>query len=584
MTRATEHSAPRRILVLQSGGFDHFLAAARAAATRHPSAELIGLVSETDLERARLAGGFVRLHAWASGSSMPVQAASGRPPADLCMVPFEDRFGIRYWNMRRLPIRYRIPMVLSYNREGRIREAGRAAWIAESVVACLGLRAAQVGYGHARRIWAWIRRRLDVTGLFVLVLAAHLVQRVRTVRPVPDAGLDGPRRLVLFIPSLGLGGAQRQLASYLRHLDRRRWEPEVITLDTVDKFFEPEIRALNVPLTLLSPHCRFQHLGVTRQLVKRLRAQPCHVLHSWLHYAVAIGAIAGALAGVPRIVGSVRSERPSRFPWFYPKWQRAIDLLTAPLQQCVIANSNAVREEYRRWAAAPDRKLTTIYNGIDAELIALRGAGELEALRADLRLPSGSPVVGIVGRLFPEKDHATFLRAAAAVHRSRPDARFLIVGEGSLLEWIEGEIARLGLSGVVRTLGGRKDALALIQLCDVLALTSTTEGFPNVLLEACMAGTPVVTTAAGGAAEVVLDGESGFVVPCRDAEAVAGRILTLLTDPGLRRHFASAARDRMERKFAADQAASAIQATYGRPDSANVPAPAPEVSCSLRGK
>jgi glycosyltransferase involved in cell wall biosynthesis len=77
-----------------------------------------------------------------------------------------------------------------------------------------------------------------------------------------------------------------------------------------------------------------------------------------------------------------------------------------------------------------------------------------------------------------------------------------------------------------------------------------------------MAGTPVVTTAAGGAPEVVLDGETGFVVPCRDAEAVAGRVLDLLQDPGLRRRVVSAARDRMKRDFSADQAAARIQTCY----------------------
>lgn len=556
-----------RILVLQSGGFEHFLAAAGAAAARYPSARLSGLVTESDAQRARTCGRFTDVQIMRS-SGPGLMPLNGHRVADLCVVPFEDRFGVRYWKFRMVPIIHRIPTVAGYNKKGHLRERILVSWILNSLLACGSGRVAFATLTAMHWAWNYARRRIDIIAVFGLAGLA-LLRHAMKIAGLPAlarrqavGGAAEKQRVVIFIPSLGLGGAQRQLASYLRHLDRSRWDPEVITLDARDKFFEPEIRALDVPLTLLSPDWRLQNSGVTWQLVRRLREKPCHVLHNWLHYAVAVGAMAGALAGVPRIVGSVRSERPSRFPWFYPKWQRGIDVLTAPLQNCIIGNSNAVREEYRRWVAAPQHKLVTIYNGIDGRSVTLQSPAAIAVLRAELKLPLEAPVIGIVGRLFPEKDHATFLKAAALIHQRNPDVQFLIVGEGSLLGQINTDIVRLDLSGVARTLGGRKDALALIQLCDVLVLTSTTEGFPNVLLEAFMAGTPVVTTAAGGAPEVVLDGETGFVVPCRDAEAVAGRVLHLLEDPGLRQCFVSAARDRMKRDFSADQIAARIQACY----------------------
>ncbi|MES4784875.1 MAG: hypothetical protein C4294_02590, partial [Nitrospiraceae bacterium] len=169
------------------------------------------------------------------------------------------------------------------------------------------------------------------------------------------------------MPSLGLGGAQRQLISFLKHLDRARWTPEVVTLDTTDKFFAQLVQELNVPILYLDPHKTLWKFGIICQLIRHLYDNPCVVLHSWLHYAVAFGAVAGSIAGIPVVVGSFRSERPSRFPWFYPKWQRTIDVLTGPMSTCFIANSNAVREENRRWAFIPRQKLITIYNGIDTE-------------------------------------------------------------------------------------------------------------------------------------------------------------------------------------------------------------------------
>src|SRR5437867_10909685 len=97
--------------------------------------------------------------------------------------------------------------------------------------------------------------------------------------------------------------------------------------------------------------------GVVWRLRCHLRARPCHILHNWMHWAVALGAIAGARAGGPTILGSLRSQKPSRFPWHYPKWQRGIDMLAVQLSTCLIVNSDAVREGARGWALVPERKL-----------------------------------------------------------------------------------------------------------------------------------------------------------------------------------------------------------------------------------
>jgi glycosyltransferase involved in cell wall biosynthesis len=555
-----------RILALQSGRFEHFLSAVKAVAARDPDSAFVGLVPEPYLASARATGLFEALH--------PLPAPLGRTASlpiwgsrfDACLIPFEDRLGVYYWTFRWVPIRHGIPRILSYDRRGWLREWSRRDWLLNTLAICLVIRAI---HEPGLRAWNWLRPHLDVAALFGLAAAALLLSTPRAVGRMCGGGGDRaggptPRRLVLFIPSLGVGGAQRQLVSFIAHLDRNKWDLELVMLDMPDKFFEPEVRALDVPIRYLNPKGDFWKAGAVWRLAAHLREYPCHVLHSWLHYAAALGAIAGSLAGVPTIVGSLRSERPGRFPWFYPKWQRAIDILTAPLQTYLIANSHAVRDENRRWALIPRRKLITIYNGIDVARTHVPDRDRVQRLRRELGLPPGAPIVGIVGRLFPEKDHATFLRAARLVADARPDARFLIVGDGVLRDWVETEIKRLGLDGRVQVLGSRADALALIRLMDVYVLTSVSEGFPNVLLEAAVAGTPVVTTAAGGAAEVVVDGVTGFVVPCGNGGAVARRVLDLLDDQALRRRLADAARDRVMSRFSANRIAAAIEESYTR--------------------
>jgi len=568
----------RRILVVQACPVEHFLAAVRAVARRYPQARLTGQVRATDLEQIRATGRFAELELLAAESDLRTAAPRAGQSVDLCVVPFESRLGVYHWTFRRIPLVARMPAIASYNGRGTYREWSRAGWWLNTLFMCGAVRAV-----HRPALWAWlrVRRWLDVAALFGLALVALALQGLGRLglRPVRRARTRrsplGRQKLVLFIPSLGLGGAQRQLVSYLTHLDRSRWEPEVVMLDLPDKFFESEARSLRVPMTYLNARYDFWMVGVIWRLARRLRAQPCQVLHCWMHYAAMLGSIAGTLAGVPTLIASLRSERPARFPWWYPKWQRGIDILTARLHTWIIGNSEAVKEDNRRWAFIPKRKLLTVYNGIDIGAASAQDGAQRQRLRAELGLPEGAAVVGTVGRLCPEKDYGTFLRAARLIGRVHPDAWFVIIGEGEQRAWIEQETERLGLSGRVLMLGGRKDVAALLELMDVFVLTSTSEGFPNVLLEAAVAGTPVVTTAAGGVVEVVVQEETGWVVPCGDAEAVAARVMGLFADPILRKRFADAALARAQRCFSAGRMAAEIQACYSRADRAAVgPAPA----------
>jgi len=580
-TKLEEVTQPMRMLVLQTGEFEDFIAAAQAGARRYAPAELVALVKAADLSRAEAAGLFAAVHPLPGASREMADLGLWNTPIDLCLVPFDDAWGIYHFNARRIPITQRVQTIVSCNRRGRLREYSRREWIVSTVMICIGVRAV-----HAPLAWAWTlmpRRSLDMAALCILAAVALPLGwlKARNLHPFSRSVArrlpTGRRRVLFFIPTMGLGGTQRQLLTALKHLDRTQWDPELVMLDDPDKFFEPAVRELGVPVTYLNDRRRgYWMLPVTWRLFRHLRSRPCNVLHGWLHQAAAWAAIAGTLAGIPTIIGSLRSERPARMPWFFSRWQRGLDILTAPMQTWLIANSNAVRLEHRRWAFVPDRKLRTIYNGIDVNGASSPDGVQRSRLRADLHLPSGAPCIGMIGRLSPEKDHGTFLRAAQLIRAKQPEARFLIVGSGPVRAAIESEIRRMGLDDRVMVLGDRKDVPALLGLMEVLVLTSTTEGFPNVLLEAAAAGTPVVTTAAGGAVEVVLDGKSGFVVPCEAAAAVAERVIMLLDDPALRKRLGEASRERVRTCFSAERMTAALEACYrGEPPVAETAAGRP---------
>ena len=153
-----------------------------------------------------------------------------------------------------------------------------------------------------------------------------------------------------------------------------------------------------------------------------------------------------------------------------------------------------------------------------------------DAVRAELALGQDTPVVGVVGRLETQKGHVYLLEAWTEVIRARPDARLLVVGEGSL----RGELARQArdahIAESVIFTGFRSDVPRLLDTVDVLALPSLHEGMPLTVIEAAAAGRPVVATAVDGTPEVVRDGETGYLVPPADPAALAKALLAVLGD------------------------------------------------------
>ena len=141
------------------------------------------------------------------------------------------------------------------------------------------------------------------------------------------------------------------------------------------------------------------------------------------------------------------------------------------------------------------------------------------------------PLVTLVARLGSEKDFDTFLRAVCHVRAAIASARFVIVGEGRQRPMIEARIAELGLREAVTLTGYRSDIPEIMGATDVFCLTSTSESFGNVLVEAMAAGVPCVSTDCGGPADIITDGVDGYLVPVGDAEAVARAIVSILDDP-----------------------------------------------------
>ena len=315
---------------------------------------------------------------------------------------------------------------------------------------------------------------------------------------------------------------------------------------------------------------------MTRRLVEHLRRRRTQVVHNHMYRAEIVGtraAIRIGELGLPRpyIVATVHSSRVRS-----PEDRDLVAALT-PRMDRLIAVSRSIEAKIEREGriGAP---VELIYNGVD-----LSRYDRLEAcctLPEEYGFPVGSPLVGIVARLEPEKGHATLLDAWPRVLERVPQARLLIVGEGTLRETLETQAEALGLLGercegdhcvgtrharpgakVVFT-GRRDDVPSVTAALDVAVLPSYREALGLVILEAMALSRPVVATNVGGIPEMVVDGVTGLLVPPHDPAALAGAIARLLTDHPLADMVARAGHDLVHDRFCIDLMVDAIEAIY----------------------
>jgi glycosyltransferase involved in cell wall biosynthesis len=349
-------------------------------------------------------------------------------------------------------------------------------------------------------------------------------------------------RVAFVVPDLGLGGAERHVTTLVGHLDRRRFDPSVVCLGREGELF-PALAAAGVPGVAFHRTRREALLGLA-DLVRWLRRTAPDVVVLRGYNAELLGRLAAVLARVPRVVVWVHNcgdlEPRGRLRGLT---DRVLGRVTDAWFGVAHAQVPYLVDEL----GVPRGKVRIIHNGVEPS----RFDGPVDAgLRPSLGLHDDDLVVGILAALRPEKDHESFLHAAALVAAASSRARFLVVGGGPRRPALEALAQRLGIEDRVVFTGPRDDVAALLHAIDVFVLSSfTIECFPMALLEAMAASRPAVCTAVGGVPEMVQEGVTGHLVPPRDPAALADRLIGLLADEPRRRAFGAAARARVEEAF-----------------------------------
>ncbi|HEV3215992.1 MAG TPA: glycosyltransferase family 4 protein [Vicinamibacterales bacterium] len=280
------------------------------------------------------------------------------------------------------------------------------------------------------------------------------------------------------------------------------------------------------------------------RLSRIIRELKPDLVHAHDPHAVAAAALALAFNTSSEGPGLIASRRVAFHlkPNAFSRWKyRQVD--------CFIAASASIHATLLNDGIEPS-KIATVYEGIDVHRIQ---AEPRASIHAELWLPTNAPIVGATGALTAEKGHRHLIDAAALVVRDVPDARFVILGEGELRPSLERQVRELHLDKHVLLPGFRADVLAFLRAFDVFVMPSIAEGLGTSLLDAMAASKATVATRTGGIPEVVVDEETGLLVPPRDHLALASAISRLLKDGNLRERMGQAGLARVEKLFSADR-------------------------------
>ncbi|HZP72748.1 MAG TPA: glycosyltransferase family 4 protein [Gaiellaceae bacterium] len=348
----------------------------------------------------------------------------------------------------------------------------------------------------------------------------------------------------------GIGGAEQHLLALLPALRERGVDAHFLSLDAGDdsERFHSALTARGIPLTRV--RCGIDASPrLARDVVAAVRRERPDLVHTHMVHADVYGSLAAHVLRVPFVSTRHNDDRYLLGPFRY------VDRAFMHGVREVIAISDAVRD-FHVAAGLDAGKLVTIHYGLDET-----PREPSEVTPAEVGIPEDAPLVLAVGRLIEQKGHATLLDAFARVHADRPDARLAILGWGRLEAETRERVHTLGLDGAAFVLG-RVSPRDWLARADVFAHTSRWEGFGIVLLEAMLAGLPVVATRVSAVPEIVDDGITGLLVPRDDAAAVAGAIARLLDDESLREQFGASGRRRALADFSVAQMADRTLDVY----------------------
>ena len=358
--------------------------------------------------------------------------------------------------------------------------------------------------------------------------------------------------LIQVVFSLDVGGVEKLIVEMARKINREQFNFSVCCL-TKNGELSNQLEKEGVEIFYLGKKEGFD-LGLIFRLAWLLRKQKADILHTHDNSTLLYGTLAAKLAGVKTLINTEHGG-----VYFESKRKKLINKALWKLNNKVTCVSQDIENDLIKMGLNRGKTLV-IQNGIDLE--PFKNEINKPDIRKKLGFNDSDFIVCTVGRLSKEKNHKLFIEMAVAVSAVLNNAKFLIIGDGSLKEELMAYARSRSIAEKIIFAGQRNDIPELLKATDCFVLTSDYESFGLVLLEAMAAGTPVVTTNAGGIEEIVISGKTGLVVQKNDVQGLSSSIIRLANNPIEREMLAKEASSLVGNRYSIDKMIYAYQELY----------------------
>ena len=358
--------------------------------------------------------------------------------------------------------------------------------------------------------------------------------------------MDKKTKILYLITGLKIGGAEIILYDSVKNLDKKRFEPVVVSIIPIAEIGE---RIQKLGIKVLSLNARFKcNPFIFFRLILIFKKEKPRILHSFLFHSIFLGRIVGRFCKVPIIVSSIHSEYMGGF------LRNRLLRITNSLDDVVTIVSQKAAETMIKLKTVSANKLLVIYNGIDLNKFIFQDKKVKEEIRKELNLKKDDKVLISVGRLFEAKGYPYLIEAIKILKKKHPDIKLLVLGDGPEGKKIKEHIKELKLEKNILLLGQKESISEYLNASDVFVMSSLWEGLPIALLEAMAGGLPVVATRVGGVPEVVEDVKSGFLVELKNPRGLAEKIVKMLEmSEEERRKMGERGRKIVEKKFSIER-------------------------------
>ena len=362
------------------------------------------------------------------------------------------------------------------------------------------------------------------------------------------------QRILFFITDLSYGGAENELIYLATRLKLRGWDVRIISLMSPEAYTR-ELESARIPLYSLGIRRKVFNPQIILRIAQIIRTYQPHIVHSHMVHANLLARAVSLIAQPNVLICTSHTTFEGG---------RHIDYLcrvTDPLCDLTTHVSQVGLDRYIRNCIVPKNKIRYIPNGVDIEYFH-PDLNIKKITREELGLQNIFLWLAC-GRFSPPKDYTNLLHAFAHTLKEKPDTLLIIVGDGPLRSYMETLAEDLGLRDKIIFLGIRHDLPRLMNAADGYVMSSAWEGMPMVLLEASAVGLPIVATNVGDNANVVLDGQSGILVPPKNSRALANAMVSIMNcSEDQRLRMGEISRQYIENNYSLDHVVDKWEALY----------------------